>query len=149
MRSCLSVFAFACALHAALPAQAESHFAQTLQRHLDAIDRRDSSALFDTVPDSGKLTLILPNGRLSDSAQQYREAMRDWLSETDWKWTYQIVTQAQRGAVGWATLKVGYDDVDEARQPYHLDYYLTLLFERRGKRWLLVHDQNTRIPPAK
>jgi hypothetical protein len=146
LRSKLAGFLNVAVILLAGVAEAADGFDQTLKRHLDAITARNSAALFDTVPANGPLVLILPNGRYTATAREYRETMQDWLGDGDWKWRYELVNQHQTAKVGWATLRVGYDDMDEAKQPYHLDYYLHLVFEKRGKRWLLVHDQNTRIP---
>lgn len=118
-------------------------FQQTLTRHLDAMQSHNLSAFVDTLAQDGSLILIFPNGRLMNNYDAIVDFHEDWFDDPDWNIEFEIIETQAEERMGWALLQVSYDDLDEDDQPYHLDYYLHLIFRKYGERWQLVYDQNT------
>jgi len=112
-------------------------FRQTLERHLDAIQRRDLAALADTVaPDA--LVLITADGKLKRSAAQFLEAHRGWFAMQGWTLDVAEEVIDERADTGIAVLRLLY------REPgVRQESLLTLVFQKRGDKWLMVLDQNT------
>ncbi len=122
---------------AALGAGAALSFRRTLERHLDAIQRRDLAALAETVaPDA--LLLITSDGRLKRSAAEFLEAHRGWFAMKNW--TLEASEQAihETAGTGIAVLRLVYEEPGVRQESL-----LTLVFEKRGDKWLMVLDQNT------
>ncbi len=115
-------------------------FRETLERHLRAIQERDLDALADTVA-AEELALIMADGRLARSTREFLEAHRGWFAMKDWTLQTREVQVFESAQLAVALLELDY------REPpaTHSRSYLTLVFERRSERWVMVQDQNTPI----
>ena len=114
-------------------------FRDTLERHLDAIRRRDLLALADTVADD-ELVLIGADGRLARTPREFLEAHRAWFDLPGWTLdvTPQVIYETSEMAL--AVLRLLYQE-EKLEQPS----LLTLVFKKKADRWLMVLDQNTPI----
>ena len=112
-------------------------FRDTLAQHLQAIRDRDLDALAATVaPDD--LVLVTAEGRLKRSAREFLDAHRDWFAMKGWTLEASVETIQETPAMGVAVLRLLYSEPGVSQASL-----LTLIFEKRGDRWLLVLDQNT------
>ena len=145
--------AFALVLAVALVTSAAAASVQTLRStldaHLAAINARDLDALLATVTAGEQLTLILPNGKVLETREQYRQLHVDWFAESDWRMQFEVQQLHEYGDVGVALVK--YQSL--ARQAdgsytTRREALLSLVFRRENGQWRLVYDQNTVIPPA-
>ena len=121
----------------------------TLDAHLAAINARDLDALLATVTRGDRLTLILPNGQVLDTREQFRTLHVDWFAQQDWRMRFQIRSLREFGDVGVALVKyesqaLQADDSFQTRR----NAWLSLVFAKEADGWRLVYDQNTVIPPA-
>jgi ketosteroid isomerase-like protein len=115
-------------------------FRQTLQRHLHAIRDRDLQALADTVAPE-RLVLIMADGKLARTTREFVEAHRGWFASPGWTLGTEEVEIIEGSDLGVAVLRLDYREPPDVRSESHL----TLVFQRLGGRWLMVHDQNTPI----
>ena len=112
-------------------------FRETLARHLEAIQRRDLDALAATVsPD--ELVLVTADGKLKRTAREFLDAHREWFAMKGWTLEATVETVYETAGLAVAVLRLLYNEpgVNQAS-------LLTLVFEKRGDRWLMVLDQNT------
>ncbi|HEY0661827.1 MAG TPA: nuclear transport factor 2 family protein [Lysobacter sp.] len=121
----------------------------TLDAHLAAINARDLDALLATVTSGEQLTLILPNGKVLETREQYRQLPADWFAESGWRMQFEVQQLREYGDVGVALVKYQ----SQARQAdgsytTRREALLSLVFTRENGQWRLVYDQNTVIPPA-
>lgn len=115
-------------------------FRGTLEKHLRAIQDRDLPALADTVaPDA--LVLIMADGKLVRSTAEFLEAHRGWFAMPGWTLGVEEVETFQAADLAVAVLRLDYREPPNVRS----ESYLTLVFQQRGDRWLMVQDQNTPI----
>lgn len=121
---------------AALGTGAALSWRQALERHLDAIQRRDLPALAETI--AHDLLLITSEGRLKRGAPEFLEAHRAWFEMKGWTLDASIETVQETPAMGVAVLRLLYTEPGVSQASL-----LTLIFEKRGDRWLMVLDQNT------
>jgi len=124
-----------------------SSLRSALDRHLAAINARDLDALLDTVTHGDKLTVILPDGKVLETREQYRQLHVDWFKDADWRMVFEVQDVREFGAAGIARVK--YDSqAKEASGRYasRRVALLSLVFARERGEWRLVYDQNTVIP---
>lgn len=120
------------------------NFEDTVQRHLDAIDRRDLDAFSETVaPD--EVVLITAQGEVSTSAARFLDVHREWFASRGWKLGTRMLHQREGTDLATCVIELDYR---EDGNPEGQRSILSLVFQRRGDRWLLVQDQNTPIPSA-
>ena len=119
------------------------NFIETLQSHLYAIQSRDFDLFVSTLSEQEELTLLTLSGQMTVWRVDFVETMKGWFADTDWKIKFEVVRTYETAEMGFALLYVNYDDVDGEGTPYHLDYFLNLIFAQENGSWRLVHDQNT------
>jgi uncharacterized protein (TIGR02246 family) len=115
-------------------------FRETLARHLAAIRERDLEALAQTVAPE-RLVLIMADGKLARSTAEFLEAHRGWFAMPGWTLHTQEVETFESPELAVAVLRLDYREPPGTRS----ESYLTLVFERRDGKWLMVQDQNTPI----
>lgn len=118
-------------------------FRETLRLHLQAIQDRDLGALAATVAPDG-LVLIMADGKLARRTDEFLEAHRGWFAMKDWSLQAREVQVFESPALAVALLELDYREPPQT----HSRSYLTLVFENRAGRWLMVQDQNTPIRQA-
>jgi len=122
-------------------------FQCTLNRHLEAIQARNFEAFAATITREATIDFILPNGRAFTSREEYLEVIKGWFMEDGWHFSPRLIRTIEGQDLAIALLQVSYDEDDRNGQPYHLDHFLTLGFQKQSGEWRLVLDQNTRIDP--
>lgn len=115
-------------------------FRETLRRHLQAIRERDLAALADTLA-TPELVLIMADGKLVRSTQEFLEAHRGWFAVPGWTLEAREVEVLEGADLAVALLELDYREPPATPSRS----YLTLVFRQRGGRWLMVQDQNTPI----
>jgi uncharacterized protein (TIGR02246 family) len=112
-------------------------FRDTLGRHLLAIHERDLKSLADTLAED--LVLVTSDGKLVNGSKAFLDLHRDWFGMKNWTLDAKPVQIWESADLGIAVLRLVY------REPpaVHQESTLTLAFQRRAGRWLMVLDQNT------
>jgi uncharacterized protein (TIGR02246 family) len=119
---------------------AHTAFREAVGRHLLAIETRDLDSLADTVAPDG-VVLVTAEGRLVKEAGEFLAMHRDWFAVQGWTLEAKPVRFFENDGLGVAVLRLDYREPPATRS----ESYLTLVFERRDGRWLMVQDQNTPI----
>lgn len=132
-----------CALNFTAAAQ-DCDFDCALKTHLDAIQQKDFDSFLTTITREDSISFILPNGAYFDSRAQFVEMLRGWFAEGGWHFNYKIIRKVKGADLSMALLLVSYDEDDRNGQPYHIDHYLNLIFQKENGEWRLTHDQNTK-----
>ena len=115
-------------------------FRVTLERHLRAIQERDLAALADTVA-ADSLVLVMADGKLALRTEEFLDAHRGWFAMHNWTLDTAPVRIFESADLAVAVLRLDYREPPSVRS----ESYLTLVFERRDDKWLMVLDQNTPI----
>ena len=117
-----------------------AEFREALGRHLLAIEKKDLQALADTVAPDG-LVLITAQGKLARSTAEFLELHRGWFAMDNWTLQAKPLEFFENADQGVAVLHLDYREAPATRQ----ESYLTLVFQRRAGKWLMVFDQNTPV----
>ena len=120
-------------------------FAQTIEKHLGAIRDRNLPSLIETLPEEEDLLLIMADGRMVRSVREFVELHRDWFASSTWTLDAEPVHTIETPDLGIAVLYLNYRDTPKDAHPIHESSLLTLVFARRGQKWVMVQDQNTPV----
>jgi uncharacterized protein (TIGR02246 family) len=121
-----------------------SAFREALGRHLLAIEERNLDALAATVAPDG-LLLIMSDGRLSRTTQEFLDAHRAWFAMKNWRLEVKPVHIFESAELGVALLHLEYREHPPGKPPTRQLSLLTLAFQNRNGKWLMVLDQNTPV----
>jgi uncharacterized protein (TIGR02246 family) len=122
----------------------KNSFREALGRHLLAIDERDLDALADTVADD-EILLVMSDGRLARSKKEFLEAHRGWFAMKNWRLEVKPVQIIDTPALGVALLQLEYRETPPGKPPTRQESMLTLVFQQRNGKWVMVLDQNTPV----
>ncbi len=118
-------------------------FRAALDRHLDAIRRRDLAALAETV-DPDEVVLVGSDGEVSTEPARFLELHRAWFETGGWSIDTEPIHTLEASELASSVLRLRYRE-ERPDGVVEEESILTLVFRRRDGRWLLVHDQNTPV----
>jgi uncharacterized protein (TIGR02246 family) len=122
----------------------KNSFRDALGRHLLAIEERNLDALADTVDDD-EILLVMSDGKLVRSKKEFLEAHRGWFAMKNWRLEVKPVQIIDGPALGVALLKLDYRETPPGKPPTRQESMLTLVFQQRNGKWVMVLDQNTPV----
>jgi uncharacterized protein (TIGR02246 family) len=122
----------------------KNSFREALGRHLLAIEERDLDALADTVADE-EILLVMSDGRLARSKKEFLEAHRGWFAMKNWRLEVKPVQIIDTPALGVALFQLEYRETPPGKPPTRQESMLTLVFQQRNGKWVMVLDQNTPV----
>jgi uncharacterized protein (TIGR02246 family) len=122
----------------------KNSFREALGRHLLAIEERDLDALADTVDDE-EILLVMSDGKLVRSKKEFLEAHRGWFAMKNWRLEVKPVQIIDGPALGVALLQLDYRETPPGKPPTRQESLLTLVFQLRNGKWVMVLDQNTPV----
>jgi ketosteroid isomerase-like protein len=125
----------------ALSQDAGRTFSTLVEYHLKTIRNRDVEGLLSTVHDS--VTLIFPDGNKLVSKKKFEAFHREWFADENWKMNTTILNTVEAPTISYAFVRYAYQDNESGP---HRENYLLLIFKKVQGHWLLLHDQNTRLP---
>jgi uncharacterized protein (TIGR02246 family) len=122
----------------------KNSFREALGAHLLAIEERDLDALADTVADD-EILLVMSDGRLARSKKEFLEAHRGWFAMKNWRLEVKPVQIIDTPALGVALFQLEYRETPPGKPPTRQESVLTLVFQQRNGKWVMVLDQNTPV----
>ena len=122
----------------------KNSFREALGRHLLAIEERDLDALADTVADE-EILLVMSDGKLVRSKKEFLEAHRGWFAMKNWRLEVKPVQIIDTPALGVALFQLEYRETPPGKPPTRQESMLTLVFQQRNGKWVMVLDQNTPV----
>lgn len=117
----------------------------TLQKHLDAVANRDIEHLKSTLPENGKMLLILPEQEIINTTEAFLSYHREWFEDNSWTFEPKII-HVQAGAFfGMAVVEVMYKEPDSEGKPYFNRMIVSYDFEKQNGRWVVIKDHASSI----
>ncbi len=117
-------------------------FKETLNTYLKALEGRDIETLIKILPaERGETVLILPNGSIDKSRDNFVAGHIEWFADKKWKQTCEVINTIETAEMSIATVLYEYSD----GKGESMDALLGLVFQKIDHSWILVHDQNTPI----
>jgi len=122
----------------------DGDFEKILHKHLSALRAKDYQKFSETLA-THKLTLVLPNGKMSKTSKEFLDMHREWFKETGWSMSHEIISTSFSGNLGFALTRSEYREKERDGEPYLNVMYVSRVFEKIDGKWLMVYDQATSI----
>lgn len=120
---------------------------EALEEHLSALERKDLDAYAATLAD--EVVLILPDGTVLDGKAAVVELHREMFADDSWTQERTVRRVLSAGSTGWVLIEYRFVVVDgDGTVVSDSRAYFTLTYALVDGRWLVVADQNTRLPSA-
>jgi uncharacterized protein (TIGR02246 family) len=122
--------------------QAASGFREALGKHLLAIEERDLDALAATIADD-EVLFVQSDGKLGRTKKEFLDAHRGWFAMKNWRLEVKPVHIYDTPQLGVALFQLEYRETPPGKAPTRQESMMTLVFQPRGGKWVMVLDQNT------
>ncbi|MEV0131601.1 nuclear transport factor 2 family protein [Dactylosporangium sp. NPDC050688] len=120
---------------------------EALEEHLSALERKDLDAYAATLAD--EVVLILPDGTVLDGKAAVVELHREMFADDSWTQERTVRRVMVAGSTGWVLIEYRFVVVDsDGKVVSDSRAYFTLTYASVDGRWLVIADQNTRLPAA-
>ena len=119
-------------------------FRETLDKHLQAIQDRDLTALAATLPDD-EICVVMSDGKVVRSVKEFVDAHRGWFAMKNWRLGIDPLCTYETAGMGVAVMRLDYREEPPGRDPVRQASVLTLIFQKKKGRWVMVLDQNTPV----
>lgn len=117
-------------------------FSESLEAHLAAIANRDLAAFEETLTSSDDLYVIFPDGEPLTTTSAVIDFHKKWFADSQWIFEPTVIKTIEGHDMSTALVKYRYRDTAKG---VPRESWLVLVFRLEGTKWLLVHDQNTRL----
>jgi hypothetical protein len=118
-------------------------FKKALELHLEAMKAKDLDGLKKSIPEEGNLTVILSDGAVIETVEEYLQFNSEWFKEGDWSLGYDVVFMEETAEMAYGIIEANYFDKDENGEPFHLDLLMSMTFRLVEGKWLMVFSQHT------
>jgi hypothetical protein len=118
-------------------------FQDDLETHLQAVCDRDIDTLEASLSKDSSITLILPNGALRETKEDFIEFHESWFEDQDWSITHEIVSTKESTSSAHAIVQSMFKDKDEDGKDYEVNMLISFMFVREDGLWKMGHCQNT------
>ncbi|MCB0616701.1 MAG: nuclear transport factor 2 family protein [Phaeodactylibacter sp.] len=132
----------------ATPAAVESDsigFQAALDAHLNAVRQHDFEALKRTVPASGPMHLVLPNGAHFATAEEFLSLHEEWFQDTTWTMETKVQHIDPSADSGIALVEAINREPERNGKPYFHKMFITYSLKKVNGQWLVVYDHASTI----
>ena len=121
-------------------AQNEQAFKEALIIHLDALNARDLSTLKATLSPKGDMHLILPQSKVTTTAEEFMEFHRVWFEVPDWTIENKIIHTDIAGDMGIAIVEALYKERERDGKPYFNLMQVSYTMKKMAGNWYVIKD---------
>jgi ketosteroid isomerase-like protein len=112
----------------------------TLQKHLDAVSKKDLKTLESTLSPDGTMQLILPNREITNTVQEFMDMHREWFQDTTWTFETKILNTEVDRKIGTATTEIVYREPERNGKPYFNRMAVSYTLKKVKDNWYVVKD---------
>jgi len=128
-----------------LNAQAGIAFNNILKKHLNAVSQRDFEALKSTLPDSGAMHLILPNGKMFTKVSEFLALHEEWFKDKSWTMDTKILYTDHSNDYGIALVEAMNREPERNGKPYFHKMLISYTLKKQNGKWMVIADHASTI----
>jgi len=124
---------------------AGSSLKQAFANYVQAVQKADLEALFETVTERKQFIFLTAQGNRITSRKGYYQFHQRWFKEEDWTMPVELLAVHEGQDYGYTVALFHYKQKLASGEWYCLDSYFTLIFRKEGGEWKVVADICTPI----
>lgn len=129
--------------------QNEQEFVAALEKHLDAVERKDLKTLKTTMSPNGKMELIQPSMEVIKGVDGFMKFHEDFFNHPNWSIKFTITSKDVGEKIGVATTETMYREPERNGKPYFSRMTVTYVLEKIDGKWYIIKDQASFIEKTK
>jgi ketosteroid isomerase-like protein len=120
-------------------------FIKTIQKHLDAVSKRDLESLKSTLSPTSEMQLILPKSEILNSVDAFMQYHQDWFAIPDWTFETKILNTKVGTQLGMAVVEITYREPLREGKPYFNRMNVSYVLEKINGQWYVIKDHASSI----
>ena len=120
-------------------------FVETLNKHLQAVSNRDTTALMTTLSPEGKMMFILPELEMASSVDEFMQFHKAWFQDTTWTFEAKILSTEIGDRMGVAATEVIYKEPERNGQPYFNRMIVSYALREIEGQWYVIMDHASSV----
>lgn len=117
----------------------------TIEQHLQAVSNRDIEHLTSTLPENGKMLLILPGQEMMHTTEEFLDYHREWFKDTSWTFETKILELNAGAYFGMAVVEVMYKEPNRNGKAYFNRMIVSYDLEKQNGQWVIIKDHASSI----
>lgn len=131
------------------PQQNEQQFVAALEKHLDAVERKDLKTLKSTMSPNGNMELIQPSMEVINGVDGFMKFHEDFFNHPNWSLKFKITSKNVGEKIGIATTEATYKEPERNGKPYFNRMTVTYALEKINDKWYIIKDHASSIEKTK
>lgn len=125
----------------------EKSMVQTMEKHLDAVAKRDLETLKSTLSPKGNMQLILPSTEIINTVDGFMDYHEAWFQDTATTWTFdtRILNYEVGERIGIAITEIIYSEPERDGKPYFNRMTVSYALEKIENNWYVIKDHCSSI----
>lgn len=120
--------------------QNEQQFINALEKHLDAVEKKDLKALKATMSPKGNMELIQPNMEVIKRVDGFMRFHEVFFNHPEWSLKFKIISKNVGNKIGIATTEAMYREPERNGKPYFSRMTVTYSLEKNEGKWYVIKD---------
>lgn len=129
--------------------QNEQQFVSALEKHLDAVERKDLKTLKATMSPNGNMELIQPSMEVIKGVDGFMKFHETFFNHPNWSLKFKITSKSVGDKIGVATTEAMYREPNRNGKPYFNRMTVTYTLEKINDKWYITKDHASSIEKTK
>ena len=117
----------------------------TMQKHLNAVSKKDLKALRSTLSPEGQMQLILPGQEIIDTVAGFMDFHQTWFAQPDWTFETQIINIEAGKQLAMAVVQIIYREPMRDGKPYFNRMTVSYDLKKIGGQWYVIKDHASSV----
>lgn len=118
----------------------EQQFLSALEKHLDAVERKNLKTLKSTLPPHGKMELIQPSTEVIKGVDGFIKFHEAFFKHPNWSIKFTVTSKNVGDKIGVATTETLYKEPERNGKPYSSRMTVTYTLEKINGKWYVIKD---------
>jgi hypothetical protein len=124
-----------------------SDFKSQFTEFMEAVSKKDRASFLKFVDSNSFLSGVFAEGEVISGHALFVASQEAWFSSKNGSFSYKLLHLVESEDLGFASIEASFSDIG-LESTDGLRLYISLLFQRYGRKWQLLHVQNTELAKA-
>ncbi|TMM56849.1 hypothetical protein FEE95_10135 [Maribacter algarum] len=113
---------------------------EVMQKHLEAISKRDLETLESTLSPEGNMQLILPGTEIIEKTSGFMDYHREWFKSNNWTLKSEILNSDVGEIMASVVVESIYKEPERDGKPYFNRMHVSYVLKKTTGKWFVIKD---------
>lgn len=116
-----------------------------IQKHLNAVSKKDLITLKETLSPDGDMQLILPQSEIIQKVAGFMKFHEDWFAAPGWTFETQVLNNKVGDKLAMVVVEIVYRESDRDGQPYFNRMVVSYVLKKLNGHWYVIKDHASSV----